>query len=183
MKKLSIVLAALLGVALVSAGAAAAQPPLSAKQAAKQECERLERSDGEAFAAAFGDAGARACVRAERPEAGAVVSGATDRCRAERGRGNRSHEAFRLAYRSRPGSNDAFGQCVATGVKGHLLDELRAFLKAVRECHAERGNTPESWAAFEEKYGIDKSDPLWMYKPQWLAFGRCVLAKLGHGDD
>jgi len=178
MKKLPILLAALSAAALVSAGAAAAQPPLSAKRAAEQECEKLARSDGEAFAAAFGGGGMRACVGRERPEAGAVVRDAGDRCRVERGHGSRSHEDFRDSYRSRPGRNDAFDRCVASGVKDHWLEELRAFLTAVRECRAERGHTPESWAAFAASYGGDPDDPLAIYLPDWVAFGRCVISKL-----
>ncbi|MCL4288377.1 MAG: hypothetical protein KJ006_12140 [Thermoleophilia bacterium] len=180
MKKLPMFLAALLAAALVSAGAAAAQSPLGASQVAKQECEKLARADGEAFAAAFGGGGMRACTRRELPEAGIVVHDAGRRCRAERGRSSRSREAFRDSYRSRPGGNDALDRCVASDVKDHWLDELRAFLQAVRECRAERGHTPESWAAFAERYGVDPDDPLSIYLPDWVAFGRCVIAKL-HG--
>ncbi|GIK77116.1 MAG: hypothetical protein BroJett022_08060 [Actinomycetes bacterium] len=178
MKKLPVPLAVLLAVTLTGAAAAAASPPPGAERAAKQECGRLARADGEAFAAAFGAGGMPACVRRERPEAGAVAADAGGRCRAERGRSGRSREAFRDSYRSRPGSNDAFGRCVAAGLRDHWLDELRAFLRAARECRAERGHTPESRAAFAEAYGIDPDDPLSIYLPDWVAFGRCVISKL-----
>ncbi|HET6832002.1 MAG TPA: hypothetical protein VFH44_11710 [Solirubrobacterales bacterium] len=185
MKKLPTILAALLGLALAYSAVAVAKPnPMpSAAAVAKQECEALAQADPEAFSAAYGAGAVRACARAERPEAADALKGAAGECREQRGHSNRSHEAFRDAHRSAKGTNDAFGRCVSAAVKDERRDERAEFKNAAKECRAERGDTPESWAAFEEKYGTNKDDPLSMYKPTGNAFGKCVSSKVGNRRD
>lgn len=182
MKNLTLVLAALLGAMLACVAVAAANPkPAStAAEAARQECATLQQADPEAFEAIYGQGSSRACVRGEQPEATGAVRDAAEQCREERGRSGRSHEAFKRDHRSGKGENDAFSRCVSAGVREDRRQQRDEFKNAAEECRAERGDTPESWAAFEEKYGTDKSDPLWMYKPGGNAFGKCVSSKVGN---
>jgi hypothetical protein len=185
MKKLPFVLAALLGAVLLTSSLAVAKPKTAPgpKEAAKQECEALAGADSEAFDSTYGKRGTRTCVRAERPEAAGVIAGAVQDCRGDRGSSDRSRESFRREHRSGKGANDAFGNCVSAGVKSDRRDEASEFKNAAEECRAERGDTPESRAAFEEKYGTNKDDPLWMYKPGGNAFGKCVSSKVGNRRD
>jgi hypothetical protein len=182
MKKLSIVLAALLGAALVTSAVAIAKPKPGPgpKEAAAQECEALADADAEAFDAAYGRSAAQACLESQRPEAAGVIRDAAAECREERGNSSRSQDAFKQEHRSGKGANDAFGNCVSSLIKADRRDERSEFKNAAKECRAERGDTPESWAAFEEKYGTNKDDPLWMYKPGGNAFGKCVSSKVGN---
>jgi hypothetical protein len=185
MKKLSIVLAAILGAALMTSALAVAKPQSAPgpKEAAAQECEALAVADGEAFDATYGQRGTKACVQSERAEAAGAVAAAVAGCRDERGRSHRSRDAFRKEHRSGKGANDAFGNCVSAGVRSERRDEAAEFKNAAKECRAERGDTPESRAAFEAKYGTNRDDPLWMYKPGGNAFGKCVSSKVGNRDD
>ncbi len=185
MKKLAIIFVALLGAMLFTSSVAVAKPRPAPgpKQTATQMCEALAGADSEGFEAVYGKPGARSCVRSERRETTGVIRGAVQACRQERGRSGRSHDGFRAEHRSGRGANDAFGNCVSSGVKDVRRDERSDFKNAAKQCRAERGDTSESWAAFEEKYGIDKDDPLWMYKPGGNAFGKCVSSKVGHRAD
>jgi hypothetical protein len=185
MKKLPFMLAALLGAALLTSSLAVAKPPTASgpKEAAKQECEALAGADSEAFDSTYGKRGAQACVRAERPEAAGVIAGAVRDCRTDRGSSDRSRETFRREHRSGKGANDAFGNCVSSGIKADRRDEASEFKNAAKECRAERGDTPESQAAFEEKYGTNGDDPLSMYEPGGNAFGKCVSSKVGNRRD
>ena len=136
MQKLSILLPALVVLALVCADATQAQTPLNAGQAAKQKCTKFERADGEAFAAVFGEGGTRACTLRERHESGAVIRHSTHRCRAERGQSRHSRKAFRHSYRSPRGKGNAFRRCIASRVKRDLHAEVREFLKEASKCSA-----------------------------------------------
>lgn len=182
MKKLAIITAAIVCSMLLTSSLAAAKPKSAPgpKEAASELCDTLAGADAEGFEAVYGAGGPRSCVRAERRGATSVIQDAAQSCRRERGHSDRSRDAFRDEHRSRRGGNDAFGNCVSGGVEDAWRGERSKFRNAVRECRAERGDTPESWAAFEEKYGTDHDDPLWMYKPGGNAFGKCVSSKVGH---
>jgi hypothetical protein len=184
MKNLSTMLATLLGAALLTAGVAVAKPDSPGpNEAAKQECEALADADPAAFDAVYGKWGSQACTRGERLEAAAVIRGAAQGCREERGSSNSSRQSFRQEHRSGRGANDALGNCISSGVRSNRRDETSEFKNAAKECRAERGDTPESWAAFEEKYGTNKDDPLSIYKPRGNAFGKCVSSKVGNRRD
>jgi len=185
MKKLSIIFVALLGAVLMTSNVAVAKPKPAPgpKQTTTQMCEALAGADAEGFEAVYGTSGTRSCVRSERRETTAVIRDAVGSCRQERGRSGHSRDAFRAQHRSRRGANDAFGNCVSSGVRDERRHERSDFKNAAEECRAERGVTPESWAAFEEKYGTDEDDPLSMYKPGGNAFGKCVSSKVGHRGD
>lgn len=184
LKNLSLILAVLLGamLACVAVAGAKPKPAPTAAQAAERECATLEQADEGAFAAIYGRGSSRACVRDEQPGAADAVRDVAEQCRDERGHSDRPHEAFKRSHRSGKGANDAFSRCVSAGIREDRRHRRDEFTNAADECRAERGETPGSWAAFAEKYGIDKSDPLWIYKPGGNAFGECVSARVGHRD-
>ena len=137
MQKLSILLPALVVLALVCADATQAQTPLNAGQAAKQKCTKFERADGEAFAAVFGEGGTRACPLWERhvhrfasihtPHTGAGQSaGRADTHGRRSGIPTVLHgvRAMPSAGASRPGS------------VADLHAEVREFLKEASKCSA-----------------------------------------------
>ena len=66
-------------------------------------------------------------------------------------------EAFRETYGTNANRMNAFGRCVRRMVAAEHANRH----EAERECRAERGTTPESRAAFREKYG---------------SLGRCIRA-------
>ncbi len=145
---------------------------------AARECaaERgAEPATVEAFAARYGSFGA--CVsrrsRDEHAERHTAEATAARECAAERGDTPESRAAFRARYGTNAGERDAFGRCVSERAREHEQDsdaadarERRERQNAARACDEERGATPESRAAFAEKYGTGAGDR--------NAFGRCV---------
>ena len=177
MKLFSIVLALLLSALAASSAYGSAPGAAGTPQgAAKHECKALADLDAEAFGAVYGNA-MGACMNAERRGAGRTVRESTVDCRGERAGSKRSHEAFRDRYRTASGANDAFTNCVAVRVWAEIRAQLAAFRRAISECRAELGSTPESIAAFELKYG-SSDDPFADYRPTLKAFANCVFSKL-----
>jgi hypothetical protein len=169
------VIACSLAVAVVLPAGALAAKPIDKRNAAKEcKAERgTEPATQEAFAVKYGqnandrDAFGR-CVsqktREEAAERKAAKSTASKRCKAEGKRGR------------------ALGKCVSSEAKKiqkqqdaadrEAIDESK---NAARECFAERGDTAESRAAFEEKYRTNKDQG--QGKGQGNAFGKCVSSK------
>lgn len=181
MKKLSIIFAALLTAALLTSATATAKPKdvIGSKQAAKQSCEALRRADQEAFNATYGTWAIRACVQGEKPETRDEIQSATQGCRDQRGHTEKSRKAFRRTHRTIEGGSNALGRCVSSGLRAQRGEARAAFKHAARECRVERGDTDESRAAFEEKYGTNED--LLLYRPTGNAFGKCVSSKVEQG--
>jgi len=102
-------------------------------------------------------------------------------CKAERGTSPQTIAAFKEKYGSNANTANALGTCVSAKAKAMQKAserEQEAELNAAKKCKAERGTTPESMAAFKEKYGSNANKA--------NAFGKCVskLAKQqGTKDD
>ena len=94
------------------------------------------------------------------------VRNASQECRAERGTTAASREAFRAKYGTNQNGRNAFGRCVSQTSREEEQQREESRENAAKECKAERGNTPESRAAFAEKYGTNRNNR--------NAFGRCV---------
>ena len=142
---------------------------------ATREAFRLKYGTNENKKNAFGK-----CVsqrtREEAAERRAARSQAAKDCRAERGTDPAMQEAFRQKYGTNPNKRNAFGKCVSTHAKEIAQQEdsqdmavIEATKNAAKECDAERGDTPESEAAFQEQYGTNRNKK--------NAFGKCVSAK------
>lgn len=182
MKYQAILFAALLTVGVLTSATAAAKPKdaVSPTKAAQQTCEAEKRVDRDAFSQTYGNSGMGRCVAEGRSEARDTIRTSTEDCREQRGRSDRSHSAFKRTYASR-GGNNALKRCVSSGVRSERRQNDSEFKNAAQECRAERGDTDESRAAFEEKYGTKKGDmPLYRPQPQ-NAFGKCVSSKVGQG--
>ena len=102
---------------------------------------------------------------------------ASKECRAERGSDPATQEAFRQKYGTNENGKNAFGKCVSGKAKkaeqqedAEDLAAIEATKNAAKECDAERGDTAESRAAFQEKYGTNKNKK--------NAFGKCVSGKV-----
>jgi hypothetical protein len=72
---------------------------------------------------------------------------------------------FQDTYGTNKHKRNAHGKCVSKTVRA--LDAQQS--NAAKECKAERGDTPESQAAFDLKYGTNKNKK--------NAFGNCVSQK------
>jgi hypothetical protein len=101
---------------------------------------------------------------------GSVTSGdrqnAAQECRFERGATAATREAFAARYATNKNRSNAFGKCVSAKARGEVKERERARDGASRTCRTERGNTAETKAAFQEKYGTNKNKS--------NAFGKCV---------
>lgn len=180
MKRLLITIGAIVVLA-APASAAAAQPSKADKREAQKECRDLRGTTDatrEAFNAQFKNFGA--CVsqkakeaKAERKEA---TKNASQECREERGDTDATREAFRQKYGTNENKSNAFGKCVSQKAKAkraeqdaedaEAADERKS---AAEDCDTERGDTEESRAAFEAKYGTNGN--------KRNAFGKCVSQK------
>jgi hypothetical protein len=93
----------------------------------------------------------------------APAPNASDRANAQRDcralQDSMTAATFRATYGRPAGARNAFGKCVSQWSR----EEAENRVNAARACRAERGTTPESKAAFTQKYGGGKN-----------AFGRCV---------
>jgi hypothetical protein len=167
----------------VVAGSAVANPSKADKAEARKECRALQGTTDatrEAFKATYGSFGK--CVsekareaKAERKEA---KKNAAQECREERGDTAASREAFRNKYGTNANKKNAFGKCVSQKAKAKRAEQDKAdaaaaeeFKNAAKECDDERGDTPESRKAFEDKYGTNGNKK--------NAFGKCVSQKVG----
>jgi hypothetical protein len=185
-KRLLIIISAL-AVLAVPASSAAAQPSKADRREAQKEC-RAERGDTDATREAFnakyrnfGD-----CVsqnaREAKSERKAAKKNAARECREERGDTDASREAFRAKYGTNANKSNAFGKCVSQKAKAKRAEqdaedaeEAAERNNAAEECDAERGDTPASRKAFEDKYGTNAN--------KRNAFGKCVSQHAGEGDD
>ena len=100
-------------------------------------------------------------------------------CKAERGTTPASIEAFNNKYGTNKNKRNAFGKCVsgqAKQLKTEDAEKQQASVNAAQQCKAERGTTPASIEAFNNKYGTNKNKA--------NAFGKCVsaLAKGEHSS-
>ena len=183
MRKTLIVCA--LGASLVLPAGAMAAKPVDKRNAAK-ECRAERGSDPaaqEAFRLKYGtnENGKNAfgkCVsqktREEAAERKAARQNAAKQCREERAV---DEAAFSEKYGTNKNNRNAFGKCVSGKAKSvqqqqdaedrKVIDETK---NAARQCDAERGETPESQAAFNAKYGTNENDK--------NAFGKCVSGKV-----
>ena len=169
---------------VLPAGALAAKPV--DKRNASKECRAERGSDPasqEAFRLKYGTNknGRNAfgkCVsqktREEAAERKAANAKASKECRAERA--ELGAEAFAEKYGTNKNKRNAFGKCVSGKAKNVQQQQdaedakvIEATKNAAKECDAERGDTPESQAAFKEKYGTNKN--------KTNAFGKCVSGK------
>ena len=87
---------------------------------------------------------------------------AKSECNMFRGHSGITREAFLTKYAS-------FKACVQARARDEAKEEQNAHTNASRECREERGTTPESRTAFNEKYGTNENDH--------NAFGKCVSQK------
>lgn len=186
MKRLLIIVGALLMLA-VPATAVAAKPTKADKREAQKEC-RAERgttdATQEAFKAQYRNFGA--CVSRKAHEAKAerkaARTNASRECRTERGDTAASREAFRAKYGTNANGRNAFGKCVSQKAKAKRAEQdaedaekAEARKNAAQECDTERGETQESRKAFADKYGTNGN--------KRNAFGKCVSQKAQSDDE
>jgi hypothetical protein len=82
--------------------------------------------------------------------------------------------AFRQAFGTNKNRHNAHGKCVSRHAS--TVDDLDDNdSNAAQQCRAERGDTPQSQAAFELKYGTNKN--------KHNAFGKCVSGKAKQAED
>jgi hypothetical protein len=179
MKRMLIITAAL--AVLVAPGVATAKTSKADKREASKEC-RAERGDTdatrEAFKAKYRNFGK--CVSQKAHEAKAerkqARRNASKECREERGTTAESIAAFREKYGTNANKKNAFGKCVSQKAKAKRAEQdqedaaqAEQFKNAAKACDAERGETPDTRKAFEEKYGTNHN--------KRNAFGKCVSQK------
>jgi hypothetical protein len=105
----------------------------------------------------------------------AAQAGPTDRqnaaqeCRFERGTTAATREAFTAKYGTNGNKANAFGKCVSKAAREEQAQRAKAKAGAPQACRVEQGTTPESEAAFAQKYGTNGKGK--------NAFGKCVSAK------
>jgi hypothetical protein len=156
--------------------AAAAKPSTADRREAQKEC-RAERgtteASEEAFKAKYKNFGAcvSASAREAKAERKAAKRAAKKACTAER---KADREAFKAEY-------GGFGKCLKQQAKAERVEEdaddaeeAEERVNGAQACDAERGDTPASEKAFEEKYGTNAN--------KRNAFGKCVSQK-AEGDD
>jgi len=106
---------------------------------------------------------------------------AAKKCKAERGSTPETIAAFKEKYGTNVTKANAFGKCVSAKVKAQQeasAQQEQAEKNAAKKCKAERGSTPETIAAFKEKYGTNVTKA--------NAFGKCVsklASQQGDEDD
>jgi len=108
---------------------------------------------------------------ARADDGGSTAAGSTAEklCRAERGTSDATRAAFAQKYGTNKNKKNAFGKCVSkqTTVQDDQAGAARSDAQAA--CRTEQGTTPESEAAFAQKYGTNKNKK--------NAFGKCVSQK------
>jgi hypothetical protein len=110
-----------------------------------------------------------AAVRADDPPTSTDQQNAAQECRFERGATAATREAFAQHYGTNANKRNAFGKCVSAKARDEAKERDDAEQGAQTSCRAERGTTPESRAAFEQKYGTNGNGK--------NAFGKCVSAQ------
>jgi len=93
---------------------------------------------------------------------------ASQECRFERGATAATREAFAAKYGTNKNKKNAFGKCVSAKAREEVKEREDAEGGASQACRTERGDTPASKAAFDQKYGTNKNKN--------NAFGKCVSA-------
>ena len=170
MKRMTMIVAALVGsMLMVSAVASAAKPEPSAKKLTQQLCKAERKADKNAFKATYGKRAMRTCKKGEKSEVKAEIRNASQECRAER---DADEDAFNEKYGSNKNGKNAFGKCVSSSVKDEISDDVEEFENAAKECKAERA---EDRDAFKETYGSNKNGK--------NAFGKCVSSKSADADE
>jgi hypothetical protein len=117
----------------------------------------------------LGVAGAFAAPVTARADTQPDTQKAAQACRSERGTTDATREAFRAKYGTNKHGRNAFGKCVSATAKRQTAEQEQAEANAPQACRAEEGTTPDSKAAFQQKYGTNKNGR--------NAFGKCVSAK------
>jgi hypothetical protein len=181
MKKLLIITATLAVFAAPLSSVAAAKTSKADKREAKTEC-RAERgttdATREAFKAKYGNFGGCASQKAREAKAERKQAhrSAAKTCREERGDTEESRAAFREKYGTNSNKRNAFGKCVSQKAKAEQAEqddadenEVEDSKNAAQECDAERGDTPDSRKAFDDKYGTNHN--------KRNSFGKCVSQK------
>jgi hypothetical protein len=107
-----------------------------------------------------------AAAQADDPPTAADRQNASQECRFERGATAATREAFAAKYGTNESKRNAFGKCVSAKARDEASERDDAETGASQACKAERGTTPESTAAFEQKYGTNKNGK--------NALGKCV---------
>jgi hypothetical protein len=169
------------------ASTAVAKPSQADKREAQKEC-RAERgttdATREAFAAKYRNFGA--CVsqnaRAAQAERSEARSNASRDCREERGDTAESRAAFAKKYGTNANKRNAFGKCVSQKARAERAEEdaedaeeTAERTNAAEACDTERGETPATRKAFEDKYGTNAN--------KRNAFGKCVSQTAGADDE
>ncbi len=112
-------------------------------------------------------------VQAQTPT-GQDKTNAARECRTERGTTDATREAFKARYGTNKNKSNAFGKCVSKRAHDEAAERKAARSNASKQCDAERGETAESRAAFEAKYGTGKTKS--------NAFGKCVSQKASENE-
>ena len=107
-----------------------------------------------------------ACVALQVQLVTTEEKNAAKACRAERGTTQTSKAAFDEKYGTNANLKNAFGKCVSQKAAEDVAEARLATLNAAKACKAERGTTPTTRAAFDEKYGTNANNR--------NAFGKCV---------
>ena len=169
MKKLTMIVAAMIGSAALMTGVAGAnshETP-SAKKLAQQQCKAEKKADKAAFKAVYGKHAMRTCKKGAKEEAQEERRNASKDCKTERAE---DEETFAATYGN---GKNAHGKCVSSKVKAENKADRSEFKNAAKECRAERAEDAD---AFRDTYGSEKSQGK-------NAFGKCVSSKAQKADD
>ena len=171
MKRITMILTAVLGAAALMSSLAVAKPSQEqlVKKATQQQCKSERKADRQAFKEVYGPNAMRTCKKGDRQEATVEVRSASQDCRAER---SEDPDAFKEAYGSNKNGKNAFGKCVSGQVKAENREDTAEFKNAAKACDAER-DADET--AFNETYGSNKNGK--------NAFGKCVSAQEEYEED
>ena len=124
-----------------------------------------------AVAIALVTLGLPAVAHADGTPSTADRSNASQTCRTERGTTSATREAFAQKYGTNKNKKNAFGKCVSKQAAAVQKAGEQARGDAPAACRTEQGTTPETQAAFADKYGTNKNKK--------NAFGKCVSQKAG----
>jgi hypothetical protein len=174
LRKIAIVIAAALSIALVGASLANAGNPTSdehAKNLAAKQCAAEKKADKGAFKATYGEHAMRNCVQGTQDETKQKLEKSAQACQDERAE---DPDAFKETYGTEQSQGrNAFGKCVSSKAKAKVKREVREFDNAAKECKDERAEDSD---AFKETYDTEHSDGR-------NALGKCVSQKVKHSDD
>jgi hypothetical protein len=169
MKKITLVAGLALILVVPAASVAKPTPDRADKRAAKSECNMFRGHSAitrEAFLTKYDSF--KACVKSrardEAKEEQSAHTNAAKECKAEGLHGRDYGKCVSQRARAKEKAADAEDQQQAT-----------EFKNAAKECDAERGDTDESRAAFNEKYGTNRNKK--------NAFGKCVSQKAREHHD